>query len=78
MLDKSYILQLATAYAMWAVRNASDYSKEYWKNVVKELIEIRKEEGKMKECDITDVIGRAIENKIGKEWRHEILMLGEC
>lgn len=43
MLDQSYILQLATSYALYALRTCSDYSKEHWKKVVKELIEMRKE-----------------------------------
>lgn len=30
----------------------------------------------MKECDITEVFMSAVEEKIGKEWRHEVGILG--
>ena len=36
-IDNMYILQLATAYAMSAMREYSGDEKEYWKSVVFEL-----------------------------------------
>ena len=42
-MTREYVLQLAQAYAFYALRNCSDYSKDYWRNVFRELDKMRAE-----------------------------------
>jgi len=81
-MTREYVLQLAQAYAFHALCNCSDYSKEYWRNVFRELdkmrAEVRKGEHKqVKECNIIGAVSRAIEKLADEEFSHEVYILGE-